>query len=118
MPKFNRISLVGSEELFRPTRVEAEEQTTPVEPAPADRLAGHEGQNPAPSPSYPALDPTPLARERAVYRLQLAESQIKVLLESVQRMKYPAQVHASAKPSIEEFEALEQLRNILFDALD
>jgi hypothetical protein len=33
-------------------------------------------------------------------------------------MKYPAQVHASAKPSIEEFEALEQLRNILFDALD
>jgi hypothetical protein len=118
MPKFNRISLVGSEELFRPTHVEAEEETTPVEPAPADGLAGHFGHNPAPSPSYPALDPTPLARERAVYRLQLTESQVKVLLESVQRMKYPAQVHAGTKPSMEEFEALEQLRNTLLDALD
>jgi hypothetical protein len=118
MPKFNRISLVGSEELFRPTRVESEE-TTPVEPAPADSLAGHAGQRPAPEPSYPTpAAPAPLARERAVYRLQLTESQIKVLLESVQRMKYPAQVHASSKPSIEEFEALEQLRNTLFDALD
>jgi hypothetical protein len=53
-----------------------------------------------------------------VHRLQLTEGQIKILLEGVQRMKYPAQVHAASKPSIEEFEALEQLRNTLFDALD
>jgi hypothetical protein len=118
MPKFNRISLVGSEELFRPTRVETDDEAAPDERAPADSLAGHVGQSPAPSPSYAAPTPAPLARERAVYRLQLTEAQIKVLLESVQRMKYPAQVHAVSKPSIEEFEALEQLRNTLFDALD
>jgi hypothetical protein len=116
MPKFNRISLVGSEELFRPTRVESDEETGPVEPAPADSLAGHVEHSTSASPKYPA--PAPLARERAVYRVQLTESQIKVLLESVQRMKYPAHVHASSKPSIEEFEALEQLRSTLFDALD
>ncbi len=115
MPKFNRISLVGSEELFRPTRVEGDEDTA-AEPAPADGLAGHVGATAAPSPSYP--EPAPLARERAVHRLQLTEGQIKILLEGVQRMKYPTQVHAASKPSIEEFEALEQLRNTLFDALD
>ena len=116
MPKFNRISLVGSEELFRPTRVESDEESAPSEPAPADGLAGHVGKSQAPSPSYPA--PAPLARERAQHRLQLSEAQIKILLEGVQRMKYPSQVHATSKPSIEEFEALEQLRNTLFDALD
>ncbi len=116
MPKFNRISLVGSEELFRPTRVEGDEEATSTEAAPADGIAGHLGRTAAPSPSYP--EPAPLARERAVHRLQLTEAQIKILLEGVQRMKYPAQVHAAGKPSIEEFEALEQLRNTLFDSLD
>ena len=118
MPKFNRISLVGSEELFRPTRVEAEgESIEPVEPAPADTFAGHKGANPPPS-LYPTPEPAPLARERGLYRLQLTEAQIKILLEGVQRMKYPAQVHAATKPSMEEFEALEQLRSALLDALD
>jgi hypothetical protein len=119
MPKFNRISLVGSEELFRPTRVEAEEETTePLEPAPADTFAGHQGSIPAPSPSYPTPAPAPVARERGLYRVQLSEAEIKNLLEAVQRMKYPAQVHAGSKPSIEEFEALDQVRSALLDALD
>ena len=116
MPKFNRISLVGSEELFRPTRVESDE-SAPVEEAPADALAGHDGHGTAPSPVYPPPTPAPLSRERALYRLQLTEGQLKILLEAVQRMKYPAQIHATSKPSIEEFEALEQLRNTLFDVL-
>jgi hypothetical protein len=119
MPKFNRISLVGSEELFRPTRVEPEEDLTgPVEPAPADTFAGHKGPNPAPTPLYPTPAPAPVARERGLYRLQLTEAQIKTLLDGVQRMKYPAQVHSSAKPSMEEFEALEQIRGALLEALD
>ena|ERR1700736_5639911 len=117
MPKFNRVSLVGSEELFRPTRVEADEGPS-VEEAPADFLAGHESHAPAPNPAYPTPAPAPLARERALYRLQLTEGQIKILLEAVQRMKYPAQIHGTSKPSVEEFEALEELRNILYDVLD
>ena len=45
MPKFNRISLVGSEELFRPTRVEHDDDS-PVEeaPAPAPVCAAREGK--------------------------------------------------------------------------
>jgi hypothetical protein len=117
MPKFNRISLVGSEELFRPTRVESDE-IEPVEEAPADRLAGHETHAAAPNPAYPTPPPAPLARERALHRLQLTEGQLKLLLEAVQRMKYPTQAHGTSKPSIEEFEALEQLRNTLYDVLD
>ncbi|HXO67158.1 MAG TPA: hypothetical protein VN863_04110 [Candidatus Dormibacteraeota bacterium] len=116
MPKFNRISLVGSEELFRPTRVEADEEA--AEPAPADTFAGHVGTTPPPSPLFPAPGPAPVARERGLYRVQLSEAQIKTLLEAVQRMKYPAQVHAGTKPSIEEFETLDQLRSALLDALD
>jgi hypothetical protein len=119
MPKFNRISLVGSEELFRPTRVEVEEDTSePVEAAPADTFAGHQGASPPPSPAYPITAPAPVARERGLYRVQLSEAQIKSLLEAVQRMKYPGQAHAGSKPSIEEFEALDQLRGALLDALD
>jgi hypothetical protein len=116
MPKFNRVSLVGSEELFRPTRVEPDDDS-PVEEAPADVLAGHDVHVPAPNPAYPNPPIAPLARERAAYRLQLTEGQLKILLEAVQRMKYPAQIHGTSKPSIEEFEALEQLRNTLFDVL-
>jgi hypothetical protein len=116
MPKFNRISLVGSEELFRPTRVEHDDDS-PVEEAPADVLAGHERHPVAPNPVYPTPAPAPLSREQAAYRLQLTEGQLKILLEAVQRMKYPAQIHGTSKPSVEEFEALEELRNTLFDVL-
>jgi hypothetical protein len=117
MPKFNRISLVGSEELFRPTRVDSDE-SEPVEAAPADVLAGHDPHPPAPNPALPSPSPAPLTRDRALHRLQLTEGQLKLLLEAVQRMKYPGQTHGTSKPSIEEFEALEQLRNTLYDVLD
>jgi hypothetical protein len=108
MPKFNRVSLMGSEELFRPTKAEPE----PV--APADEMSGRQ---PAPEPALPAAPhPAPLARERQGYRINLTEGQIKLLIEAVQRMKYPQQVHES-KPSIESFEELEDLRNHLWDAI-
>jgi hypothetical protein len=111
MPKFNRVSLMGSEELFRPTRVEPEPE--PV--APADEMSGRQQ---SPAPVLPAVpQPAPLARERQAYRVQLTESQVKLLIEAVQRMKYPQQVHET-KPSIESFEELEDLRNHLWDAIN
>lgn len=111
MPKFNRVSLMGSDELFRPTQAEP----APAEPvAPADEMSGRQA---AAAPVLPAVPhPAPLARERQVYRVQLAEGQIKLLIEAVQRMKYPHQVHES-KPSIESFEELDDLRNHLWDAI-
>ena len=109
MPKFNRVSLMGSEELFRPTRVEPE-PAAPV--APADELSGRQ-----PEPALPpAPQPAPLTRDRQSYRINLTEGQVKLLIEAVQRMKYPQQVHES-KPSIESFEELEDLRNHLWDAI-
>ncbi|GAC1331198.1 MAG: hypothetical protein NVSMB17_09100 [Candidatus Dormibacteria bacterium] len=110
MPKFNRVSLIGSEELFRPTKVEA--QPAPV--APADELSGRVPE-PQPAPA-PAAQPAPLARERQTYRVNLTEGQVKLLIEAVQRMKYPHQTHES-KPSIEDFEELDDLRNHLWDAI-
>ncbi|MFN2462677.1 MAG: hypothetical protein ABR573_02095 [Candidatus Dormibacteria bacterium] len=110
MPKFNRVSLIGSEELFRPTKVEPE--PSPV--APADELAGRVTEkSPAPAPSP---QPAPLSRDRQTYRVNLTEGQVKTLIDAVQRMKYPMQAHDS-KPSIEDFEELDDLRNHLWDAI-
>lgn len=111
MPKFNRVSLMGSDELFRPTQAEP----APAEPvAPADEMSG---RHTAPVPALPPAPlPGPLARERQAYRVQLTEGQVKLLIEAVQRMKYPHQVHES-KPSIESFEELDDLRNHLWDAI-
>ena len=112
MPKFNRISLVGSEELFRPTKVEPE----PAEVSPADKLGGRR-PDPAPEPSLPpAPAPAPLSRDRQTYRVNLTEPQVKLLIDAVQRMKYPHQTHET-KPSIEAFEELDDLRNHLWDAI-
>ena len=110
MPKFNRVSLVGSEELFRPTKVEPE----PAEVSPAEALGG---RKPDPVPNLPpAPSPAPLSRERQTYRVNLTEGQVKLLIDAVQRMKYPQQTHET-KPSIEAFEELDDLRNHLWDAI-
>ena len=110
MPKFNRVSLMGSEELFRPTKVEP----APEPVSPADEMSGRQQ---APAPALPPVpQPAPLSRDRQSYRVQLTEGQVKLLIEAVQRMKYPQQVHET-KPSIESFEELEDLRNHLWDAI-
>ena len=108
MPKFNRISLSGSEELFRPTRVDEDREP----PAPADHFSGR-GVLPARASSR-----APLSHERTYVRLQLTEDQVQVLVDGVQRMKYPHMAAAAHQPSVEEFEALEGLRNVLLDALE
>jgi hypothetical protein len=121
MPKFQRVSLLGSEELFRPTKVENDAQ--PEEPlvqevSPADSFSGR--VVPAPISVEPAAGPPPLAQERYVHRLHLTEGQVRTLIDGIQRMKYPGQVRPGheGKPSIEEFEQLEALRNLLLDALE
>jgi hypothetical protein len=111
MPKFNRISLAGSDELFRPTRVEDDDASGQA-PAPADRFAGRAVQPPL------APAPAPLSRERNYVRLQVSEDQLHILVEAVQRMKFPHMAAAAHQPSVEEFEALEALRGLLVDAAE
>jgi hypothetical protein len=109
MPKFNRISLAGSDELFRPTRVE-DDDSTPV--APADQFSGRAVQPPR------AQVPAPLSKERNYVKLQVSEDQAHILIEAVQRMKFPHMAAAAHQPSVEEFEALEALRGVLVDATE
>ncbi len=109
MPKFNRVSLAGSEELFRPTALPDDE---PEPQPPAERFTGRTVQ-PQRSSSR-----APLVSERRYVRLQLTEGQVQELVDAVQRMKYPHMAAAAKQPSIEEFEALEALRNVLLDALE
>ncbi|MFY9613812.1 MAG: hypothetical protein WAT58_00285 [Candidatus Dormiibacterota bacterium] len=112
MPKFNRISLQGSEELFRPTAV-PDDDAEPL--LPADHYTAHTGRTIQP-PRAPQR--APLSSERRYIRLQLTEGQVQELVEAVQRMKYPHMAAAAQQPSMEEFEALETLRNVLLDNLE
>jgi hypothetical protein len=119
MPKFNRISLAGSDELFRPTKVEPEDAAgviapQPQEDAPAERLSGRAVQ--PPRTSLPA--PLTKNKERAYVNVQLNEDQVQVLIDSVQRMKYPHMAAAAHQPSMDEFEALEALRGVLQDSIE
>ncbi|TMC13158.1 MAG: hypothetical protein E6J29_07310 [Chloroflexi bacterium] len=94
MSKFKRVSLVGSEELFRPTRpevvVETDESITEV------------------------LDRKP-PTEKLLLTMHFTPDEIELLLESVQTAKYPDKAR---KPSLDRFERLDAIRDKLQGAND
>lgn len=98
MRGFRRAQLRGSDELFRPT----EEHNDQAEAAPQVE------QRPAVS-AVPAA-PTPDMRS-----VRLSEEQIQLIAEALQHMKFPNK--APARPSIGDFEKLEELRQKLLDAI-
>lgn len=51
------------------------------------------------------------------FEYQLTESQVRSLVDAVQKLKYPHTVKSGAKLSMEEFERLEALRQLLLDGL-
>ncbi len=89
MSKFKRVSLVGSEELFRPTRPEVIGETDDVITEVLDRKP-----------------PT----EKLLLTLHFTPDEIELLLESVQIAKYPDKVR---KPSLDMFERLDAIRDKL-----
>ena len=89
MSKFKRVSLVGSEELFRPTRPEVVAETDDVITEVLDRKP-----------------PT----EKLLRTLHFTPDEIELMLESVQIAKYPDK---SRKPSLDKFERLDALRDKL-----
>jgi hypothetical protein len=89
MAKFKRVSLVGSEELFRPTRPEVITETEDV--------------------ITEALDRRPPS-EKLLRTVHLTPDEIELLLESVQVAKYPDKVR---KPSLDKFERLDAIRDKL-----
>jgi hypothetical protein len=87
MPTFKRVSLAGSEELFRPTRPQVVTDDIIRE----------------------AVDRPQVKVKEVVYRtLNFSPEEIELLLEAIQTAKYPDR--ARAKPALDKFDALDGLR--------
>jgi len=99
MRGFRRAQLRGSDELFRST--EPEKADAPISPAMPQDSANH------PVPQAPS------PQQRSV---RLSEDEIRTLAEAVQHLKYPQQKQP-IRPSVDDFERLEDLRKKLLDAL-
>ena len=89
MPNFKRVSLVGSEELFRPTRPEVVSDTDDVIKGTVD-------------------GPAVRAKEVVLKTLNFTPEEIELLLDAVQIAKYPDR--ARAKPALDRFDSLDALR--------
>jgi hypothetical protein len=88
MPTFKRVSLAGSEELFRPTRPQVVTDTDEV-------IKDAVGRN------------TPV--KEVVYRtLNFNPEEIELLLEAIQAAKYPDR--PKPKPALDKFDSLDALR--------
>jgi hypothetical protein len=88
MPTFKRVSLAGSEELFRPTRPQVVTDTDEVIKEAVDRH----------SP----------VKEVVLRTLNFTPEEIELLIEAIQTAKYPDRVRA--KPALDKFDALDTLR--------
>ncbi|HSS94219.1 MAG TPA: hypothetical protein VLR46_09540 [Candidatus Dormibacteraeota bacterium] len=88
MTTFKRVSLAGSEELFRPTRPQVVSDTDDVIREAVDR---HEK-----------------VKEIVLRTLQFTPEEIELLLEAIQVAKYPDRPRA--KPALDKFDSLDGLR--------
>ncbi|HXN92592.1 MAG TPA: hypothetical protein VN906_14025 [Candidatus Sulfotelmatobacter sp.] len=95
MPNFKRVSLVGSEDLFRATRPQVVTDTDDV--------------------IKEAVDRPGRVKEEIVYKtLNFTPEEIELLLEAVQVAKYPDRPRA--KPALDKFDALDALRLKIHEA--
>jgi hypothetical protein len=97
MPNFKRVSLVGSEDLFRPTRPQVVTDTDGVIKETVDRPAAR-------------------VKEVVLKTMNFTQEEIELLLEAVQTAKYPDRVRA--KPALDKFDALDALRLKIQAVLD
>ena len=88
MPNFKRVSLVGSEELFRPTRPQVISDTDDVIKEAVDR-PGH-------------------AKEVVLKTVNFTQEEIELLVDAVQVAKYPDRPRP--KPPLDRFDSLDALR--------
>ena len=88
MTTIKRVSLAGSEELFRPTRPQVVTDTDDVIREAVDR---------------------PSKVKEVIYRtLHFTSEEIELLLEAIQTAKYPDRPRA--KPALDKFDSLDALR--------
>jgi hypothetical protein len=89
MTTFKRVSLVGSEDLFRPTRPQVVSDTDDVIKEAVDR-------------------PAAKVKEVVLRTLNFTPDELELLLEAVQTAKYPDRPRA--KPALDKFDSLDALR--------
>jgi hypothetical protein len=97
MRGFRRAQLRGSDELFR--SAEPEQLDAPLSP----------GMN------EDAVHPVPAAPAPHMRSVRLTDDELRILSEAVQHLKFPSK--APTRPSVDDFEKLEVLRQKLLDAL-
>ena len=88
MTNFKRVSLVGSEELFRPTRPQVVADTDDVIKESVDRPGK--------------------VKEIVFKTMNFTEEEIELMLDAVQTAKYPDRPRP--KPPLDKFDALDALR--------
>ncbi|MBV9100655.1 MAG: hypothetical protein JOZ46_03245 [Candidatus Dormibacteraeota bacterium] len=99
MRGFRRAQLRGSDELFRPT--ESGEQDNGVTEAPPE--------------DHPAVTAVPAMPPPDARSVRLSEDEIRVLADALQHVKFPQK--SSNRPSVDDFEKLEALRQKLLNEL-
>jgi len=99
MRGFRRAQLRGSDELFRTTDAESSD----------DRLS------PAVPDDHPSVTAVPSMPPPETRSVRLTEDEINVLAEAVQHLKFPQK--STTRPSVDDFERLDGLRQKLLDAL-
>ena len=97
MRGFRRAQLRGSDELFR--SAEPEQLDAPLSPV----------------VNEDAVHPVPTAPVPHMRSVRLTDDELRLLSEAVQHLKFPNK--APARPSVDDFEKLEVLRQKLLDAL-
>ncbi len=113
MGGFRRARLRGSDELFRPTNDDA----TPTEQnldLPVDEIAMAATVT-KPSPLDDGGSAVPNAPGHDSRSLRLSSEEITIIAEALQHLKFPHK--APARPSVDEFERLEALRQRLLESL-
>src|SRR5579864_9782324 len=89
MTSFKRVSLAGSEDLFRPTRPQVITDTDDVIKDTVDRPGAH-------------------VKEVVLKTMNFTPEEVELLLEAVQVAKYPDRPRA--KPALDKFDSLDALR--------
>ena len=118
---FKRASLSGSADFFRETsgspEILAETEPEPL-PAAIHQLPIRPEIQRIHRPEIQRIDRPEIPQETiTVFEYQLTEPQVRSLVDAVQKLKYPHTVRTAAKLSMEEFERLEALRQLLLDGL-
>lgn len=110
---FKRAHLSGSADFFRDT-ASAPEFLAETDPEPLPAAIHHLPLR----PEIERVNRPQIQQETITYfEYQLTEPQVRALIDAVQKLKYPHTLKSSAKLSMEEFERLEALRQLLLEGL-